>query len=417
MVRKSWLLAALAMAGGVAAVAFWPPSAVTVAEVRQGPVVEAIYATGTIRSQQAAQVKSEVAGTVRQRLVEAGERIAAGAPLVILDDREQPLAVTEASAAVDQAEAALRQAESNLALLQRGARPEERDQSAANLKQVEAELQAAVDELRRLETLHAAEAVSTSERDGLRQRVASLRARVQAAQAQDALVRRGNRQEQIAVARAQRDQAKATRDQRRAALARAQAKLADYVVRAPFAGVLASYQVAVGDSVSAGGLLATVVDPARFEVRTTIDEVDLLRVQPGQTALVALDARPERSLPGHVVRIEPLVDPVAKSAVVAVRLQEPEPGLIEGMTATVNIVTARRQGLTVPLAAVGTDAGGAYVWQVDDESRLQRRPVTTGSQDADRIEIRTGTLAAGDRIVAKPDGKLTEGRRVRLRQG
>jgi RND family efflux transporter MFP subunit len=59
------------------------------AKVTRGPAVELVYATGFVEAQQPVGVSSRVTAPVTQVLVEEGQRVAAGQPLVSLDDAEQ----------------------------------------------------------------------------------------------------------------------------------------------------------------------------------------------------------------------------------------------------------------------------------------------------------------------------------------
>jgi membrane fusion protein (multidrug efflux system) len=73
------------------------------AEVRKGDLVLSINTTGQVRSQGVANLKAEVSGTVARVLVQPGQRVSRGQPLVTFDTRSFDLAVREAEAAVAQA--------------------------------------------------------------------------------------------------------------------------------------------------------------------------------------------------------------------------------------------------------------------------------------------------------------------------
>ena len=78
-----------------------PP--VVVAGVQREGVVEEVPVSGTVTAPRVAQLSPEVAGLVAEVLVEAGDRVEAGAPLVRLDPTLAELAVAAAAAAVEQA--------------------------------------------------------------------------------------------------------------------------------------------------------------------------------------------------------------------------------------------------------------------------------------------------------------------------
>jgi RND family efflux transporter MFP subunit len=62
---------------------------VETAKVTRGPAVELVYATGFVEAQQPVTVSSRVTAPVTQVLVEEGQRVVSGQPLVSLDDAEQ----------------------------------------------------------------------------------------------------------------------------------------------------------------------------------------------------------------------------------------------------------------------------------------------------------------------------------------
>ncbi|MFP4154097.1 MAG: efflux RND transporter periplasmic adaptor subunit [Halothiobacillaceae bacterium] len=83
------------------------PSAVPM--VRTAPVARAEpfgwWLTGTVRARHESELGFRIFGKIASRLVDVGDRVQAGAPLLRLDDDDLRLAVEEAIAAVEQAEA------------------------------------------------------------------------------------------------------------------------------------------------------------------------------------------------------------------------------------------------------------------------------------------------------------------------
>lgn len=415
--KKIGLLAAavIVVAGG-AAVGLRREPVVTVTALEVGDVVEAIYSTGVVASERSATLRASVTGTVKELPFRAGDRVKAGQVLLSLDASDQRLAIAEAEANAKQAKASVAQALSNLELLKRGARAEELDQARAALQQAKADLKNSEIELARNQRLLLSKAATQAQVDTLTQRVAADRARVGVAEAQLAVLERGTRDEQIAASEAQLAVAEAQLAQREAQLSRVRQGLGDYHLSAPFGGLISSYLVLEGDSISPGTELATLVDPERFIIRTAIDEVDILKVKPGQEALVALDARPEAILPARVDRVIPRTDPVAKTADVIVRLEELPEGLLEGMTASVNLVTDRRRALTVPAAGVLRAGETSYLWRLAGDGTVRKIVFEPGIQDGSRIEVKGDALQAGDRIVDQAVKGLEDGRRVRIQE-
>jgi multidrug resistance efflux pump len=130
--------------------------------------------------------------------------------------------------------------------------------------------------------------------------IAAAEAEVRRAAAQLALVREGPRSEEIAIAEADVAAAQAALDQARAALA-------DTELRAPFAGTVAELNLRVGEQAAPGASAVTLADFSAWVVETTdLTELNVVRVQPGDTVTISLDAAPGLELAGEVVRINPV---------------------------------------------------------------------------------------------------------------
>ncbi len=193
--------------------------------------------------------------------------------------------------------------------------------------------------------------------------------------------------------------------QAQAQLDQAQIQLDDATLRAPFPGVVATVNVAAGEAVGAQAPLV-LIDVSRFLVKVTVDEVDIARVQTGQSVEVLIDALGE-TLPGTVLRLDPL--PQADSSVTAylvtIEIDPAGKTLNPGMTASATIVAdSRKDVLSVPAAAVrnenGQDVVGVVITGENGQRAIEDTPVTVGLRTADSVEITSG-LAEGVEVVIR----------------
>jgi len=219
------------------------------------------------------------------------------------------------------------------------------------------------------------------------------------------------------LAAAEANLARLTADPRATDLARAQARVAqaqaqldlaqirldDTTLTAPFDGVVARINVAPGEQVTQGPVL-TLIDVSRFKVTVTVDEVDVVRVAPGQDVEVLIDALGPPPQIGRVQRIAPQATNERNVTAYEVEL-EVAPGdrpLRSGMTASATIITAKRENaLSVPVQAVREENGMTVVdVVVNDNGRitLVAQPVETGIRTGDRIEIING-LNEGQQVL------------------
>jgi multidrug efflux pump subunit AcrA (membrane-fusion protein)/uncharacterized protein YraI len=338
-----------------------------------------------------ASLSMPASGIVAEVLVSEGDTVAAGAPLVILQAARQ-------QAAVAQAEANLRNAESNLAQVQAPARPEEIARAQASVTGAQAALQqvrngpnnaditaARVDLANAEADLRKAQAeydkVSWANDIGMMPQATALeQATNNYARAQANLeeLQKGAGPEEITEAQAQVSSAQADLNLllagatsaeiaaaeanvavAQAALEDAQIALADMTLLAPFDGIAATVDVAVGEQVSPGATVVTLADLNSWRIETEdLTELSVVDVQIGDRVEITLDALPGEAFSGRVTNIRPLGEDKQGDITytVVVELDEQDPRLRWNMTAETTIlpsdvagdVTGKAPGLAAP---------------------------------------------------------------------
>lgn len=211
------------------------------------------------------------------------------------------------------------------------------------------------------------------------------------------------------VTRAALDEAEANYAAAVAAQRQAEEQLRFMWLRTPDSGTIIRRDGEVGDFIPVNEpvfYLAKAGEPMRITAEVDEEDVPLIRI--GQRVLVRADAFPDSVFEGTVREITPRGDPVARSYRVRVVLPEGTP-LRFGMTAEINIITARRDNaLLVPASALDENR----LWVVED-GKLVRRDVETGVRGAVRVEILNG-IPADALVVASASDSLREGRKVRV---
>jgi HlyD family secretion protein len=216
--------------------------------------------------------------------------------------------------------------------------------------------------------------------------------------------------------------AQASYDQLQAALEMAQSQLELTTIRSPIDGVVVSKKVNVGQTVSASAqtpaLFLIADDLSKMQLDTNVSEADIGKIQAEQTAFFSVDAYPDRTFQGRVWQIHN-VPTIVQNVVmydVVLRIENPEFKLKPGMTAEVHILVAsREQALRVPRAAlrftppVGArvdDAAtathdAAVVWTLQRGGQLQAVPIQAGISDEQFTELLGTSLRAGDEVVVE----------------
>jgi HlyD family secretion protein len=156
--------------------------------------------------------------------------------------------------------------------------------------------------------------------------------------------------------------ARATQVRSQTNLQLARERRLDVTIRAPIGGTILSRSVEPGQiiasatsNVSGGTTLFTMADLSEMQVRAKIDETDIGKISPNQTARVTLEAYPGRTFLGNVVKVEPqaVVEQNVTLFPVLIRLKNPEGLLKPGMNAEVAIeIASRRDVVTVPTTSV-----------------------------------------------------------------
>lgn len=198
--------------------------------------------------------------------------------------------------------------------------------------------------------------------------------------------------------------------QRQVALEKARRALEKYELRAPFDGTVRRIDFQIGDNLLADANEAKYVvleNPEHFIVTVQLDQIDVVHVKEGQTAIIAFDALPKETFTGTVDVID--TTPIQASGVVSyeveIALQPKGHTILSGMTATVEIQTASAKSvLAVPNLALQTQGNRTFVAREDGSSQF----IETGLTDGTYTEVLSG-LREGDRIRSINVSLMSEG--------
>jgi HlyD family secretion protein len=307
-------------------------------------ISQSVDATGTVEAVEVVEIKSKASGQILKMPVSIGSVVAAGDLLAQID----PLTVRNQ---YNQLFAALKAAQSNVAV-------------TSAQKQ-------------RAEDLYSREAMTAVDHEN---------AQIGSANAQASL------------ARAQAD------------LQIARQALNDATVRAPSAGTIVEQTATKGmvitsgtSSASGGTTLFKMADLDHIQMQALVGETDIGNLKAGMAASVTVDAFPNRTFRGHVVKIEPqaVVQQSVTMFPVLIAIENENGKLLPGMNGQVTIAIANRtQVVAVPLDAVRS-------------MRELPAVATTLGLDADtlRAQLARQSLAA----AAQPAAAATDTMRARRR--
>lgn len=173
--------------------------------------------------------------------------------------------------------------------------------------------------------------------------------------------------------------------------------------------------IAQGEPVREGQKLMQIPDLRHMRVNTKVHEALVARVQPGQPALVRVDAFPDRILHGQVEAVATLssqpdwLSSDVKVYTTQVRIDESVSGLKPGMSAEVTIVLGDPldQVLTVPIQAIlgSPKMGKQRRCAVRTSNGAEQRTVVVGQSNAMMAEIKEG-LREEDEVILNPRAVL-----------
>lgn len=193
-----------------------------------------------------------------------------------------------------------------------------------------------------------------------------------------------------------------------AAVTLAQAKLDKTTIRAPFSGVIGLRSVSTGDYVKEGADMVNLESIDLMKVDFRVPEIYLSQVQAGQTLSVALDAFPNKTYPGRVFAVNPLIDTAGRAVVIRAQVKNDDQTLRPGMFARVRLVTKDvGNALVIPEQAIVPQGDEQYVFRVLDNKAVRTR-VETGQRRDARVEITKG-LALTDIVIVAGQLKVRDG--------
>jgi membrane fusion protein (multidrug efflux system) len=187
-------------------------------------------------------------------------------------------------------------------------------------------------------------------------------------------------------------------------------------LRSPIAGVVSQRSINVGDVLSPGTPMFTVIDPKRLRLEGAVPADAVGQLQLGSTVQFSVQGYDGRSFAGTVESIAPAVDPVTRQIPVIVSLPNPEGVLMAGLFAEGRVAAEQRQGFVVPIDAVEESGGRASVLRVR-EGVVERVEVSLGlrDDDAEQVEL-TGGVTAGDVVLVGAAREIKPGTPVEIRR-
>lgn len=411
-----------------------PPFEIVALQPRQND--SPLKVLGSVSFWKKAEISSKILSRAEQILKEEGDRVVAGTPLAKMETLDLDIQMKKDLASLEVQHQQIQLAEAKHSLARQRV---EKDITA--IARAEAELkdaQASYANMSRTyenkKKLHKIGAVSTSELKGVETALVTSQTNMIKAEKALSSTSVGYRDEDLEAAGrpvpktpAERRLAfvalntqmeKAELDSARSALKSIQANidstrllLEQATVRSPIAGIVATRSIEKGEIPKDKEPVFVVVDTSSVLVRYTVNESDLKRIALGQVVKLTVDAFPDKSFTGKVHLISPLVDPQSRTAEVKVLAPNTNGLLKPGMFSRGEFVeTVRQQAFFIPTRSIvpGKEKDKGYIFVVNPQGLLFKKPVMLGSPSGDNTEI-SGELKAGMLVAVGDVMSIQEG--------
>jgi membrane fusion protein (multidrug efflux system) len=209
------------------------------------------------------------------------------------------------------------------------------------------------------------------------------------------------------------DQSRFALDAARAAYELAALTLRESEIRAPFAGVVSARYIKVGNAIQPNSPAFKVTQMDVLHAHIYVPERDIHKLAPRQLASLTLDAWPDKSFDGTILRVNPVVDAATGTVKVTVAMAGGQRELKPGMFGRVEIRYDRRDAaVLVPKDAVLTEDAAQSVFVVAD-GKARRQPIKVGYSDSYNYEVLEG-LKSGDQVVTTGQASLKDDARVHV---
>ena len=330
------------------------------AKVEKGALIATVAATGILSPVVSVSVGSQVSGQIKELFVDFNSEVKKDQLIARIDPEQIQYRLNQAQADRDAARASIGTQQANVAV------------QRAEVARAEANLVEAKRDFDRKQVLVEKNFIAASEAEKAEAGYKAQQAGLESVRAQ------------LGVAVANLRNSEAVVKQREAQVAQARIDLDRTAIRSPVSGVVVKRSVEPGQTVAASlqapELFIIARNLADMQVDSAIDESDVGRIRVGQIASFTVDSFPGRTFNGAVKQVRKAAQTVSNvvTYTVVISAANPDLNLLPGMTASVRIVTDRRDNvLKVANSALRFRPPGAV-----DDARAQGITATPASTAA-----------------------------------
>jgi HlyD family secretion protein len=370
-------------------------NSITINTVTQGAFINALSLRGQVVPKTTVYLDTVAGGQVEQRLIEQGEYVEKGQPLVRLSNTNLQLDVMGREAQVTEQLNFLRNTQMNM------------ETSRLNLRRDLLEINLQISHLqRRLKQSAPLVAKGVLAKD----RLAEIQDDLAYYQARKELTLERQKQESsirdVQIAQLE-DSAKMLQKN----LLFARENLEKLLIKAPVSGYLSEFNVEIGESKERGARLGQIDIPNEYKLVVRLDEFYLNQVQRNMTVLVALETG---SVTAKVSKIDSRVSQAQFQ--IEVDLPTGTGNIKRGQSIDIELMLGGNQNNTLLLTrgAFFTSSGGHWVFVLSQEdNKAIRRDVSLGKKNQRYFEVLAG-LKLGEQVITSSYGNFDKAQQLNL---
>lgn len=363
------------------------PTPVTLEELQPETLIDSSQFVGGLEAKDRVLLRPEAQGRIREVLVESGDQVEAGTPIIQLQPERSEAELRSVQSDVESAQAAVRTAQSEL------------ESRRADVRNAQSEVELEREEYRRTQFLVEEGAQSQQELDrAKRDRDA-------------ALSQLESRQKQVEAAQSRLEQAQADLGRAKSEVEVVQEDLEDTRVVAPISGSIGDVEVEVGDFLQAGDPVVSISQNEVLELNLRIPTGQADKLQQGLTVELQNPQGDDPLATGSISFISPQVDLNAQSVLVKAEFSNPEGRLKDDQFVRARVIWEESTGALVPTTAISRLGGQPFVFIAEEEDGqlvAQQRRVELGSIQDNSYQVISG-VEPGETLVTSGIIQLRDG--------
>lgn len=188
---------------------------------------------------------------------------------------------------------------------------------------------------------------------------------------------------------------------------------------APFDGIIIERDIDIGSLITAGSSnspqqLFVIADIDIIRMFVDVPQYYYRAIQVGETVEVTISEFQNRTFKGTVVRTANALDPIARTLLTEIYIDNDDKEIFPGLYAEVKfILDPTAVSFTLPTEALIIRSGPPQVAIVNQDMTIEFRTVAIGLDNGSSIEI-VGGLKEGDTVVINPNERIKPGARVQI---